>query len=312
MSFELPFDLPFGLFKKNKIKESWDEHVLDVYKKNQNFADIINSNKTLKKMPKPRSRKEVAKTILSSGEQPNLFAQRFAAKHVLGDVGEAITELLLPSDHADVNQSGYDVKYKGALIEVKTTSSDSVSMSPSQFSRADYLLVHRYLDRNGYYQQSYLIPVVLAKLVKHPKTSSRNVTFNLDKEKWIIHFSILPKRLVEYFNLREAYLNLRETHLNQTSYHVINKILKPGTYIRNFKMYPSISRSSGVLEVDSLFVQEVRCECWRWELRFAYFQYAFERLVGNFEWGFDKTKVESVDFIGFNPQLENELWVKCT
>ncbi|PME31224.1 hypothetical protein BCV39_22485 [Vibrio sp. 10N.286.55.E10] len=305
MSFELPFDLPFGLFKKNKIKESWDEHVLHAYKQNQNFDDIIDSNKTLKEMPKPRSRKEVAKTILSSGEQPNLFAQRFASKHVLGDVGEAITELLLPSNYADVNQSGYDVKYQGALIEVKTTVSDRVSMSPSQFSRADYLLVHRYLERNGYYQQSYLIPVVLAKLVKHPKTSNQNVTFNLDKEKWIPHFSILPKRLVDYFNLREAYLN-------QKSHHVINKILNPGAYIQNFKMYPSISRSSGVLEVDSLFFQEARCECWRWELRFAYFQYAFERLVGDFEWGFDKTKVEGIDFIGFNPKLENNSWVKCT
>ncbi|EIO3977377.1 hypothetical protein LQK36_001162 [Vibrio vulnificus] len=305
MSFELPLDLPFELFKKNKITESWDRYVLDAYKKNQNFSDIIDGNKTLKQMPKPRSRKEVAKTILSSGEQPNLFAQRFATKSVLGDVGEAITELLLPSDYADVNQSGYDVKYEGALIEVKTTASNSVSMSSVQFSRADYLLVHRYSERSGCYQQSYLIPMVLSRLVKHPRADNRNVSFNLDVEKWITHFSILPKRLVDFFFLRGAYLGKKP-------FRFVNQILKPGTYIKNFKMYPSICRENGVLEVDSLFVQEMKCECWRWELRFAYFHYAYGNLVGNFNWGFDKEEVEAIDFIGFSPRLVNGLWGKCT
>ncbi|KJG16631.1 hypothetical protein UB37_19930 [Photobacterium iliopiscarium] len=297
-------ELPFELFKKNKITQAWDQYVLEAYKNNRNFNDIIDGHETLKEMPTPRSRKEVAKVILASGQEPALFAQRFNSKQVMGDVGEAITELLLPSEQLSVNFSGADVIYQEALIEVKSTASDRVSMSGVQFKNADYLLIHRYHGKKGNYLWSYLIPMKLAKLVKHPANQDRNVTFNIDKENWIEKFGISPLRIVDYFRLRGAYLGLENIiHINQ--------ILNPGFHIRNFKLYKSIFKDQGCLEVDSLFVMYRDCECWKWEHRFAYYQYSFSNLFGSFSWHFNKESVARLPSIGFKPILVDNMWQRC-
>ncbi len=298
-----PLSLPFDYFKKNKISQSWDIYVQEQYQREQNFDVLIAANADLKVLAKPRARKEVAKSLLADGVQPDLFAQKFDINFVLGDVGEAISELLLPPDTlAQVNQPGWDVSFQGAAIEVKTTSKHKVSMSGKQFSDADYLLIHRFSCESGLYSQSYLIPMVLARIVKSRIDAMQRVSFNLDKEGWIKHFSISPRRLVAYFDLRTAYLQPDDV--------AINTMMTAEKITYNPQRYPTFRTELNLLSVASLFVQSADCECWKWEQRFAYFQYhdKHDNKASAPDWFFDQQAIAKMNWIGWQPLQIQNLW----
>ena len=172
--------LPFGLLLSNKLEKPWDSYVVGQLEKTKNFDDIIKGHPDLADMPKVAARKEVAKSIYAAGLQPDLLAQRFDAKPVMGSVGEALTELLLPGEEVSVNNPGYDISYNGNYIEVKSTVGYRAKLSNVQYQHSHFLIMHRFHKILGGYYNSYLIPFDVIRLHKPERTS--NVTIDVKKD----------------------------------------------------------------------------------------------------------------------------------
>lgn len=195
--------LPFGLLLSNKLEKPWDSYVVGQLEKTKNFDDIIKGHPDLADMPKVAARKEVAKSIYAAGLQPDLLAQRFDAKPVMGSVGEALTELLLPGEEVSVNNPGYDISYNGNYIEVKSTVGYRAKLSNVQYQQAHFLIMHRFHKILGGYYNSYLIPFDVIRLHKPERTS--NVTIDVRKDEWARGLTITPDRLVTFFKLVGTY-----------------------------------------------------------------------------------------------------------
>lgn len=195
--------LPFELLRSNKWEKPWDSYVAEQLKLTGNFDDIIKGHPDLADMPKVAARKEVAKSIYAAGKQPDLLAQRFDPKTVMGSVGEALTELLLPGEEVPVNNPGYDVSYNGNYIEVKSTVGSRVKLSNVQYRQAHFLIMHRFHRELGSYYNSYLIPVDIIRWHKPDKTT--NVTVDIRKDVWARELTITPDRIVSFYKLINEY-----------------------------------------------------------------------------------------------------------
>ncbi|WP_348709039.1 hypothetical protein [uncultured Pseudoalteromonas sp.] len=189
--------IPFDVLKKNKIPQLWDAYIINQLETNENFDEIIKGNDLLSRMAVPAARKEIAKTIYSRGLQPNLIKQKFVIKEVMGSVGEALTELLLPDKDVSVNNTGYDVDYCGNYIEVKSTVTDKALMSNIQYRTANYLIVHKFDKSTGKYCSSLLAPLPLIHSFKPKRDKSVSVSTKTDS--WARGLKITLTRILLYF-----------------------------------------------------------------------------------------------------------------
>lgn len=189
--------IPFDVLIKNKIPQLWDAYIINQLETNENFDEIIKGNDLLSCMAVPAARKEVAKTIYSRGLQPNLIKQKFVIKEVMGSVGEALTELLLPDKDVSVNNSGYDVDYCGNYIEVKSTVVDKALMSNIQYRTANYLIIHKFDKSTGKYCSSLLAPLPLIHSFKPNRDKSVSVSTKTDS--WARGLKITLTRILLYF-----------------------------------------------------------------------------------------------------------------
>jgi hypothetical protein len=242
--------LPFELLRSNKQEKPWDSYVAEQSKKIKNFDDIIKGHLDLADMPKVAARKEVAKSIYAIGQQPDLLAQRFDPKPVMGSVGEALTELLLPGDEVSVNNPGYDVNYNGNYIEVKSTIGYRAKLSNVQYQQAHFLIMHRFHRVLGHYYNSYLIPVDVIRLNKPERTS--NVTIDVKKDVWARGLTITPDRIVAFFQLVEKFST--ENRAFQSCNECSHKILTV----------------SGI-SISALADTCKKCTWKNWEERYAYY-----------------------------------------
>lgn len=190
--------IPFEVLQRNKIPKPWDAYVTRKLETTENFSEIISGHEILSFMATPSARKEVAKTIYAIGKQPDLTKQKFEIKEIMGSVGEALTELLLPDNDVGVNNPGYDVDYCGNYIEVKSTVKEKVLMSNIQYLNADYLLVHKFNKDTGYYCSSLLAPLPVVHFFKPERTKSVSVSTKTDK--WARNLQISLHRVISYFN----------------------------------------------------------------------------------------------------------------
>ena len=239
--------IPFDILNKNKIPKSWDVYVAEKIKVTKNFSEIIGGHECLSQLPKPLARKEVAKVIYSLGLQPNLLSQKFEIKDVMGSVGEALTELLLPDIDVGVNNTGYDVEYCGNYIEVKSTITDKALLSNVQYRKANYLIVHKFNKDSGLFSSSSLVPLELLTAFKPNRTKSVSVSTKTDE--WARGLKITLVRILKYFE-------------NKRKFNISEIICE--------KCHPIITINGGV-DMKKLSVPCKGC-CWGdWETRYAYY-----------------------------------------
>ncbi|WP_332767075.1 hypothetical protein [Pseudomonas koreensis] len=241
--------LPFAFLAKNKRVQPWDEHVRICVKNEVRFDKIIQGDERLRLMKLPVAWKEVAKSIFALGREPELIGQGFDIKGVMGAVGEALTELLLPGEEGTVNSMGHDAIYKGNYIEVKSTVARKVTMSNPQYRGADYLVMHRFHKETGRYYNTYLIPMNLLRFFKFDRV--RSVSVDLAVDTWARALSITLERLVIFFKL----ISNESTASNSpacSSCHA--KVVR-----------------DGVFRIQALVDLCVGCGWTSWELRYAYY-----------------------------------------
>ncbi|EKO3386804.1 hypothetical protein OMA36_003096 [Vibrio fluvialis] len=238
--------IPFDLLIKNRISREWDDHVIKKLETTEEFDAIIDSHDLLSKMAKPMARKEIAKVIFSTGKEPNLLAQKFAIKEILGSVGEALTELLLPGDDVEVNNKGYDVNYCGNYIEVKSTITEKAKMSSVQYETADYLIVHKYEKNSGKYNVSLLVPLKVLHEFKPNRSNTVSVSTKTDE--WSRSLYITLNRIHDFFQIEN----------NVNNHETCNKC---HGYIEN----------NGVVSFRALVEPCYECKFKYWELRYLYY-----------------------------------------
>lgn len=245
--------IPFNVLKKNKIPQLWDAYIINQLETNENFDEIIKGNDLLSSMAVPAARKEVAKTIYSRGLQPNLIKQKFVIKEVMGSVGEALTELLLPDKDVSVNNSGYDVDYCGNYIEVKSTVTDKALMSNIQYRTANYLIVHKFDKSTGKYCSSLLAPLPLIHSFKPQRDKSVSVSTKTDA--WARGLKITLPRILSYFGKDKK---VSFEHDNNVCQRCHSSILVDGK-----------------IKLQELAVSCKSCSWDNWEDRYFYYYYKF-------------------------------------
>ncbi|SHF97102.1 hypothetical protein [Vibrio gazogenes] len=246
-------NIPFDVLTRNKIPKPWDDYVIRELEKTKNFSDIISGHEILSRMATPSARKEVAKTIYSIGEQPDLTKQKFEIKEVMGSVGEELTELLLPDKDVGVNNSGYDVDFCGNYIEVKSTVKEKALMSSIQYLNANYLLVHKFDKDTGQYCSSLLAPLSVVHFFKLDRKKSVSVSTKTDK--WARNLKITLHRVILFF------YNTRSTSTNRDS-----EVCK--------KCHSSIL-VNGEVQLGELTNPCKDCFWKNWESRYQYYYYRY-------------------------------------
>lgn len=199
-------NFPYKLLQENIVLLSFHMEVIESLKKTSDFDKIISSNKILSNMPIPDARKEVAKAIYATGRQPEINKNGHSTKEVMGSVGEALTELLIPGNYVAVNNAGYDVDYSGNYIEVKSTITEKVTMSNKQYLTADYLIVHRFNKDTNKHRSSLLVPLDIIHAFKPNRKKSVSISTKTDE--WARGFTITLPRIVRFFNM----LKTNENH----------------------------------------------------------------------------------------------------
>ena len=242
-------EIPFETLKRNKVPKPWDLYVIEKIRFTENFDKIIEGHGLLKSMAMPAARKEVAKSIYSNNREPNLLDQKFKIKEVMGSVGEALTELLLPGIDVSVNNGGFDVNFCGNYIEVKSTVEQKVTLSNIQYEIADYLIVHKFHKETGKYYSSLLVPLFVLRAFKPDR--NRSVSVSTQTDVWARGLNITLERIVAYF------YSLKNIHVGCT--------MSPCT-----KCHPVIM-AQGKLDVKYLTLTCKGCAWENWESRCIYY-----------------------------------------
>lgn len=245
--------LPFHIFLKNKPTKPWDDYIKKNIVEIKTFDELIEGNIFLRNLKKPDAWKEVAKTLLALGIEPALIGQGFDINSIMGSVGEALTELLLPGDDIPINNKGHDINHKGNYIEVKSTVTKKVKMSNAQYRQADYLIMHRYHKKSGNYYNSYLIPIRVLQNYKPNRENS--VSVDLEVDKWARNLIITPQRLIAFFD-RITDSSTLESNAPCLACHT-KVILR------------------GEPDLKMLVESCVFCDCLLWEQRYAQYERSF-------------------------------------
>lgn len=242
--------------KKNLIASAVEKAILDNFQKDNRYHVIKKSVPSLDLQTKPKAYKEISKVLYVNEIKPPISKQGHDTKTVLGATGEALTELILPPIHElDTNNRGYDLEHDDSKIEIKSTVEDRVSLSNVQYATADYLVIHIYDKYSDDYRFSYLIPLKILQVIKGFRQG--NVTINLYKETWVEFFKVTLIRLNQFFRVRRMYLDQNTNTLMELRYSNIldSAIMPSGVHIR------------------ALFTSYMRCGSWKWERRYAYYEY---------------------------------------
>lgn len=242
--------LPFHVFLKNKPIKPWDDYIKKNIAEKKTFEDLIEGNIFLRALKKPDAWKEVAKAFFALGVEPELIGQGFDINSIMGSVGEALTELLLPGDDTPINNKGHDISHKGNYIEVKSTVTKKVKMSNAQYRQADYLIMHRFYKSTGYYYSSYLIPIRV--LHNYKPNREQSVSVDLEVDKWARNLIITPQRLIAFFDRITDFSTLEQ---KAPCLECRTKILQ-----------------QDVPDLKVLVESCVCCDCLHWEQRYAHYE----------------------------------------
>ncbi|SGZ09787.1 3-oxoacyl-[acyl-carrier-protein] synthase 2 [Moritella viscosa] len=285
-------NLPFRLMKRNRIALAIDKAILDNYEKTNKYHFIQKSIPELADKPKPTAYKYISKALYVNGIQPPISLQGHETKTVLGASGEALTELILPpEDELRSNNRGYDLDYDDAYIEVKSTVEDRVSLTNIQYLTANYVVIHVYNKYSDDYRFTYLIPLKILRAIKG--TKSGNVTINLYKEKWVRLFQVTLLRLSLFFKARQMYMHGNANSLVEIRYKtLLNKDI-----------------SLQGVHVSSLFTRHTRCGSWKWERRYAYYEY-FQNRHPN--WLYEHNCLANVYNLGLYAVYRDNMWKRRT
>lgn len=245
--------LPFHIFLKNKPIKPWDDYIKESIAETKSFEELIEGNVFLRNLKKPNAWKEVAKTFFALGVEPGLIGQGFDINSIMGSVGEALTELLLPGDEIPINNKGHDISYKGNYIEVKSTVTKKVTMSNSQYRQSDYLIMHRFHKKTGYYNKTYLIPIRV--LSDYKPNREHSVSVDLEVDKWARNLFITPERLIEFFKKITESPELKE---NKVCVECHARVVQQGLF-----------------DIRNLVESCVNCDCLLWEQRYAHYERLF-------------------------------------
>lgn len=199
--------IPFHILKDNKTPKDWDSHVSNMEGKGELFRDIVDSDERLSKMSKPIAMKEVAKTIYSLGKEPRITDESCDFPMVMGCVGEALTELLLPGDSLKVNNKGFDIVHNGNYIEVKSTVTgterEKSLLSHIQYKTADYLLVHKFFRETGKYASTLMVPLPILHAYKPNRKASVSVSTKTDD--WVRPLTISLLRILKFYKILDQH-----------------------------------------------------------------------------------------------------------
>ncbi|WP_318486819.1 hypothetical protein [Photobacterium leiognathi] len=280
-------ELPYRLFKKNRVASAIDEAILENFQKDARYHVIRKNIPKLRSSPKPKAFKEISKVLYVNRIPPPISKQGHDTKAVLGATGEAFTELLLPAEEVEVNNAGYDLKFDASLIEVKSTVADRVSMSNVQYMQADYLVIHVYHEHSDDYRFTYLIPMRILRIIKGQKAG--RVTVNIYKETWVNLFKVTAIRLAQYFKIRRLYRT---------------KDYKRITELRYKSLFDQ-QMSGNSVSVISLFNLYRYCYSWKWEMRYAYYEYFYN---GRLTWDYTYNCLKDVYDIGLYAVYHDNQW----
>lgn len=237
----------------------------------------------------PKAYKIISKVLYLNDIQPPISKQGHDSKMVLGATGEALTELILPPyNDLPPNNRGYDLDYENSFIEVKSTVESKVSLSNIQFEIANYLVIHVYHKHTDDYCHTYLIPLKILKAIKGEK--SGDVTINIYKESWVKFFKVTLMRLHQFFKVRRMYLDGNPSSLIE---------------LRHKDLLDSAVFSQKI-NIISLFSNYPRCGSWKWERRYAYYEYYQNRHP---EWEYEYNSLSGVTDLGLYAIYKNNQWI---
>ncbi|ELA9293110.1 hypothetical protein QUO15_004580 [Vibrio parahaemolyticus] len=203
--------LPLEIFQRNHTYSELDSKFIAEYQKGDNMEEIAEKYSSELELGFIDSIKTIAKALYAQGIEPNLF-QEWGSSTIMGYVGEALTELVVPGTYIAPGNEGFDIEFNGELIEVKTSVKSKVSMSESQYEMANFLVAHRFHKRQGYVT-TFLYPVEVVQLYKQlPDGKRKLVSVDAEKDYWAEKYEISLKDLSKFFLHIEAYVSDGKFH----------------------------------------------------------------------------------------------------
>ncbi|MCX9480303.1 hypothetical protein [Vibrio cholerae] len=279
--------LPFRKLKKNLVASAVEKAILDSFNKDERYHYIKKSVPELKSLSIPVAYKKISKVLYANEIEPPISKQGHESSTVLGSTGEALTELILPPrEELPVNNRGYDLDHDNALIEIKATVAESVALSNVQYYTAQYLVIHVYEKFSDKHRFAYLIPLKILRAIKGRKLG--NVSINLFKENWVDFFKVTFVRLSQFFQVRRMYLDGNYNSLVKYRYRSLldREVVSRGVY------------------VTSLFNHYEKCGSWKWERRYAYYEYYHNSI----HWHYQYNSLSNVYNLGLYAVYHDNRW----
>lgn len=205
--------LPIWLLERNHSYSEYDESILTAYnEESQSIEEIALANSQFLGNNQTDAIKKVAKILYANGIEP-ILKREWDSSKIMGYVGEALTELIVPGDYVAPGNKGFDIDSNGELIEVKTSISTKFSMSKHQYETANFLVTHRFHKERGYID-THFYPMEIVKYYKPlaGKKKRRTVSVDLVTDKWAKNYSISLKSLSKFFKYIEMYMKKELFH----------------------------------------------------------------------------------------------------
>ncbi|EGR0923794.1 hypothetical protein EIB96_14305 [Vibrio parahaemolyticus] len=220
--------IPFDIIRHNHKIQYFDQEILNLYVKDGlGIEDIARKYQYLSDFNIVDAIKMIAKIIYASGRQPDL-SREWDSPKIMGYVGEALTELIVPGESVPPSNKGYDIDTHGNYIEVKSTVVTKVTMSNAQYKMSDFLISHTFHKKDGYVC-SYLYPMDFIYYYKPNRKHS--VSVDLENDSWAKNYQIDLIGMYKFFYQIERYI------VDNVFYQVVcNRCLDQCRYIENQKI----------------------------------------------------------------------------
>ncbi|WP_332405635.1 hypothetical protein [Vibrio metschnikovii] len=204
--------IPKNIIEINYRPTDYDEDILLEYQKNNKSIEKIASEyKKVLNIGLIDSIKTIAKVLYASGVEPQLYREWDSSK-IMGYVGEALTELIVPGEYVAPGNTGFDINFNGELVEVKTSIKAKVSMRKVQYKTASFLVAHRFHKNRGYLS-THFYPMEIVQFYKPLLNRKRNVvSVDSEKDSWASKYEISLNSLSKFFMCVDAYLREEKFH----------------------------------------------------------------------------------------------------